>query len=187
MAPRPVDHVPIAVADPVVGPEPPVEPAGSLAAVDAAVAGHPRPGRPGYIPALDGLRAVAVLAVVAYHLDELPGGFFGVDVFFVISGFLITRLLLAERERNGGIALGSFWIRRFKRLVPALFVVLVAVSLGSRLWLPAWRLGQIRWDALAGLGYVANWRFVLSGQSYFSSGLAPSPLRHTWSLAIEEQ
>jgi len=187
VAPRPVDHVPIAVADPVVGPEPPVEPAGSLAAVDAAVAGHPRPGRPGYIPALDGLRAVAVLAVVAYHLDELPGGFFGVDVFFVISGFLITRLLLAERERNGGIALGSFWIRRFKRLVPALFVVLVAVSLGSRLWLPAWRLGQIRWDALAGLGYVANWRFVLSGQSYFSSGLAPSPLRHTWSLAIEEQ
>ncbi|WP_421119431.1 acyltransferase family protein [Aquihabitans daechungensis] len=146
-----------------------------------------RPGRPGYIAALDGLRAVAVLAVVAYHLDELPGGFFGVDVFFVISGFLITRLLLAERERTGGIALGSFWIRRFKRLVPALFLVLVAVAVGSRLWLPAWRLGEIRLDALAGIGYVANWRFILSGQSYFQSGLPPSPLRHTWSLAIEEQ
>jgi peptidoglycan/LPS O-acetylase OafA/YrhL len=169
--------VPVAVEEPVA----------SLDAVDEAVAAHPRPGRPGYIPALDGLRAVAVLAVVAYHLEELPGGFFGVDVFFVISGFLITRLLLAERERNGGIALGSFWIRRFKRLVPALFVVLVAVSIGSRLWLPAFRLGEIRVDALAAIGYVANWRFVLSGQSYFASGLAPSPLRHTWSLAIEEQ
>ena len=175
VAPRPVAHVPVPLAPLAEAPTPPPLEAES------------RPGRPGYIPALDGLRAVAVLAVVAYHLDELPGGFFGVDVFFVISGFLITRLLLAERERNGGIALGSFWIRRFKRLVPALFVVLVAVAIGSRLWLPAWRLGQIRLDALAGIGYVANWRFVLSGQSYFSSGLAPSPLRHTWSLAIEEQ
>lgn len=184
---RPVDHVPVPVAAPVAEVEPSAEPVGSLDAVDEAVAAHPRPGRPGYIPALDGLRAVAVLAVVAYHLEELPGGFFGVDVFFVISGFLITRLLLAERERNGGIALGSFWIRRFKRLVPALFVVLVAVSLASRLWLPAFRLGDIRADALAAIAYVANWRFVLSGQSYFASGLAPSPLRHTWSLAIEEQ
>ncbi|MCU1371047.1 MAG: acyltransferase 3 [Ilumatobacteraceae bacterium] len=185
VAPRPVDHVPVEIEATAAEPVPSSE--AGLAAVDEAVAGHPRPGRPGYIPALDGLRAVAVLAVVAYHLDELPGGFFGVDVFFVISGFLITRLLLAERERNGGIALGSFWIRRFKRLVPALFVVLVAVSIGSRLWLPAFRLGAIRFDALAAIGYVANWRFVLSGQSYFASGLAPSPLRHTWSLAIEEQ
>jgi peptidoglycan/LPS O-acetylase OafA/YrhL len=143
--------------------------------------------RPGYIPGLDGLRAIAVLAVVAYHLDRLEGGFFGVDVFFVISGFLITRLLLAERERSGTVALGAFWIRRFKRLLPALLVVLVAVAIGSRLWLPAWRLGAVRLDALAGLAYVANWRFVLSGQSYFTSGLVPSPLRHTWSLAIEEQ
>ncbi len=71
--------------------------------------------------------------------------------------------------------------------MPALFVVLVAVAIGSRLWLPAWRLGAIRLDAFAGLAYVANWRFVLSDQSYFASGLAPSPLRHTWSLAIEEQ
>jgi peptidoglycan/LPS O-acetylase OafA/YrhL len=179
VGPRPVDPVPLAFSS-----EPgPSDDAPAPAPLEA----ESRPGRPGYIPALDGLRAVAVLAVVAYHLDELPGGFLGVDVFFVISGFLITRLLLAERERRGGIALGSFWIRRFKRLVPALFVVLVAVAIGSRLWLPAWRLGQIRLDALAGLAYVANWRFVLSGQSYFSSGLAPSPLRHTWSLAIEEQ
>ncbi|WP_426570973.1 acyltransferase family protein [Aquihabitans sp. McL0605] len=145
------------------------------------------PPKPGYIPGLDGLRAVAVFAVVAYHLEILGGGFLGVDVFFVISGFLITRLLLAERERRGGIALGSFWIRRFKRLLPALLVVLVAVAIGARLWLPAWRLGAIRGDALAALAYVANWRFILSGQSYFASGIVPTPLRHTWSLAIEEQ
>jgi peptidoglycan/LPS O-acetylase OafA/YrhL len=141
----------------------------------------------GYLPALDGLRALAVLAVVAYHLGELSGGFAGVDVFFVISGFLITRLLLVERERDGRISLRAFWGRRFRRLLPALLVVLVAVALGSRAWLPAWRLGDIRADALAALAYVANWRFILSGQSYFSSGVAPSPLRHTWSLAIEEQ
>jgi peptidoglycan/LPS O-acetylase OafA/YrhL len=142
---------------------------------------------PGYLPALDGLRAVSVAAVVAYHLGELQGGFLGVDVFFAISGFLITRLLLAERERTGRVALGAFWVRRFKRLLPALLVVLVAVMAGSRLWLPAWRLPDIRLDALSALAYVANWRFVLSGQSYFDSGVVPSPLRHTWSLAIEEQ
>ncbi|MCB0964819.1 MAG: acyltransferase, partial [Acidimicrobiales bacterium] len=126
-------------------------------------------------------------AVVAYHLDELPGGFLGVDVFFVVSGFLITRLLLAERERSGRVALGSFWVRRFRRLVPVLAVVLVAVMLGSRAWLPSWRLADVRLEAFSALAYVANWRFVLSGQSYFASGIAPSPLRHTWSLSIEEQ
>ncbi|MEO6627595.1 MAG: acyltransferase family protein, partial [Aquihabitans sp.] len=71
------------------------------------------------MPALDGLRAVAVAAVVAFHLGRLGGGFIGVDVFFVISGFLITRLLLAERERSGRVALGAFWGRRFRRLLPA--------------------------------------------------------------------
>jgi peptidoglycan/LPS O-acetylase OafA/YrhL len=130
---------------------------------------------------------VAVVAVVAYHLGRLQGGFLGVDVFFAISGFLITRLLLAERERTGTVDLRGFWIRRFRRLLPALLVVLVAVLLGSKRWLPSWRLGDIRDDALGALFYVANWRFVLSGQSYFQSGVAPSPLRHTWSLAIEEQ
>jgi len=128
-----------------------------------------------------------VAAVLAFHLGRLGGGFIGVDVFFVVSGFLITRLLLAERERNGAISLGAFWGRRFRRLLPALMLVLVAVAVASRLWLPAWRLPEIRNDALAALTYVANWRFIASGQSYFAQGLAPSPLRHTWSLAIEEQ
>ncbi len=126
---------------------------------------------PGYLPSLDGLRAVSVLAVVAYHLGELSGGFLGVDVFFAISGFLITRLLLAEHERSGRIGLRAFWGRRFRRLLPALLVAIVFVMVGARLWLPEWRLGDIRWDALAALGYVANWRFVLSGQSYFQSGV----------------
>lgn len=141
----------------------------------------------GYLPGLDGLRAVAVAAVVAFHLGELPGGFLGVDVFFVVSGFLITRLLLAERERTGRVALGAFWGRRFRRLIPALLLVVAAVAVASRAWFPAWRLTDIRNDALGALGYVANWRFVASGQSYFSLGAAPSPLRHMWSLAIEEQ
>jgi peptidoglycan/LPS O-acetylase OafA/YrhL len=130
---------------------------------------------------------VAVAAVIAYHLGRLDGGFYGVDVFFVVSGFLITKLLLAERERAGTIALGAFWIRRFRRLLPALMVVLVFVMVGSRAWLPAWRLTDIRGDALAALFYVANWRFIIDGQSYFGSGIVPSPLRHTWSLSIEEQ
>ena len=141
----------------------------------------------GYWPALDGLRAVSVAAVIAFHLGHLRGGFLGVDVFFAISGFLITGLLLAEVERTGTVALRAFWVRRFRRLVPALLVVLVATVSTARVWLPAWRATGLRSDALAALAYVANWRFSLSGQSYFEQGLGPSPLRHTWSLAIEEQ
>ena len=141
----------------------------------------------GYLPGLDGLRAVAVLAVVGFHLHDLAGGFLGVDVFFVVSGFLITRLLLAELERTGTVALGAFWVRRFRRLVPALLAVLVVVAIGSKLWLPGWRLIDIRSDGLGALAYVANWRFVFSNQSYFTQSSALSPLRHTWSLAIEEQ
>ncbi|MEZ5180228.1 MAG: acyltransferase, partial [Acidimicrobiales bacterium] len=140
-----------------------------------------------HLPALDGLRAVAVAAVVAFHLGRLQGGFLGVDVFFVVSGFLITRLLLAEWEERGRIDGRAFWARRFRRLVPALLAVLAAVAVASRAWLPAWRLAGVRDDALAALAYVANWRFIASGQSYFARGIGPSPLRHTWSLAIEEQ
>jgi len=143
--------------------------------------------RPGYLPALDGLRAVAVAAVVAFHLGRLGGGFLGVDVFFVLSGFLITRILLGERERTGRNDLRRFWVRRARRLLPALLVVVPVVMLGSWRWLAAWRLPGIRTDALAALAYVANWRFIWSGQSYFAVGVGPSPFRHTWSLAVEEQ
>src|SRR5690606_20154877 len=104
--------------------------------------------RPVYLPALDGLRALSVAAVVAFHLGRLQGGFIGVDVFFVISGFLITRLLLAERERTGRIDLLAFWGRRFRRLLPALFVLLAAVAFASRAWMESWRLSDLRADAM---------------------------------------
>ena len=189
-APRPGQAVPSPVADAAETPtRRRLTPPDSKG--DATLDGGPvrvvvKP-RPTYLPALDGLRALSVAAVVAFHLGLLPGGFIGVDVFFVISGFLITRLLLAERERSGTIDMGGFWSRRFKRLLPALLVTITGVTIAARWWMPSWRWADLRTDALATLAYVANWRFVLSGQSYFSEGVVPSPLRHAWSLAIEEQ
>jgi peptidoglycan/LPS O-acetylase OafA/YrhL len=143
----------------------------------------------GYRPALDGLRAVAVGAVIAYHLGYgwAQGGFLGVDAFFVLSGYLITSLLLVEFGRNGRIDLRAFWARRARRLLPALFVVLVAVSLWVAVTWPSDQLGSVRGDGLATLFYGANWRFVLTGQSYFAFSGLLSPFRHAWSLAIEEQ
>jgi peptidoglycan/LPS O-acetylase OafA/YrhL len=139
-------------------------------------------------PALDGLRALAVTGVLLYHGD-VPwgrGGFLGVDVFFVLSGFLITALLLDQQQRAGQVSLGAFWAARARRLLPALGLLLVAV-----LWVLPW--AGVRWskqvagDAWATAAYVSNWRFIASGQSYADQGSAPSPLLHTWSLAIEEQ
>ena len=145
--------------------------------------------RLGYLPALDGLRAVAVTLVVAYHLDFgwARGGFLGVDLFFVISGFLITTLLIREHDSAGRIALGSFWTRRFRRLVPPLVIMTAATVAATRLYGLPEQWSSIRWDAAAAVGYLANWRFVFAEQSYFETLLGPSPLRHTWSLAVEEQ
>src|SRR5579875_1784183 len=142
-----------------------------------------------YVPPLDGLRALAVLGVMAYHggLAFVPGGFFGVDVFFVLSGFLITSLLVSEWGGRGTIALRAFWARRARRLLPALLVLLVAVALDARLVAAPGTYPQLRLDALSALFYVANWHFVLAGQDYFVQTGAVSPLLHTWSLAIEEQ
>ena len=142
-----------------------------------------------YQPALDGLRAVAVLAVIVYHDDpsRLPGGFLGVDAFFVLSGFLITSLLLAEYRQHESIGLAAFWGRRIRRLLPALLLVLVTVSAYGATQLPAIEAAKLRGDALSALCYVTNWRFIASGVSYFASVTTPNPLRHLWSLAIEEQ
>ncbi len=142
-----------------------------------------------YRPALDGVRAVAVLAVMIFHgaNSALPGGWLGVDLFFVISGFLITTLLLTERDTWGSTDFVSFWAGRARRLFPALAVMIGAVLvLSSVLTMPARRpaLGS---DTLAAVGYIANWNFLSSGEAYFGAVTEPSPLLHTWSLAVEEQ
>ncbi len=146
-------------------------------------------GTIGYQPALDGLRAFAVAAVIAYHFGAgwASGGFLGVDAFFVLSGYLITSLLLTEWGRSGGISLAGFWVRRARRLLPALLVVLGAVALYAAWLAPASQLDTLRSDGISSLLYFANWQFVLSGQSYFDLFSLPSPMRHLWSLAIEEQ
>jgi peptidoglycan/LPS O-acetylase OafA/YrhL len=134
--------------------------------------------------------------VVAFHLDEqgLTGGFLGVDLFFVLSGFLITTLLVLEWRRHEasgatgrGIRLGAFWGRRARRLLPALLLMMLAVALFAAVAVPTDELRRLRGDGIAGLFYVANWRFVASGQSYFDLFTSASPFRHLWSLAIEEQ
>ena len=146
-----------------------------------------------HVRALDGLRGAAVAGVVLYHGDHLKGGYLGVDLFFVLSGYLITSLLLAEWRRSGSesgegrIALGAFWARRARRLLPALVVLLFGVAVYCVLFASATELGRIRGDALSTIGYVANWRAIFAQQSYFDLFSAPSPLQHTWSLAIEEQ
>lgn len=140
-----------------------------------------------YVPGLDGLRALAVLAVVVYHANKqwLGGGFLGVEVFFVISGYLITLLLIAERERQGGVSLTSFWIRRARRLLPALFVLLIGTTVYCAMF-DRDRLGMLRGDVVSGVLYVSNWFQVWTGSSY-TSDFAFAPLRHLWSLAVEEQ
>src|SRR5262252_7760207 len=137
------------------------------------------------MPALDGLRAAAATAVLLYHADVTwaSGGYLGVDAFFVLSGFLITSLLLAEWLRRDAIDLPGFWRRRARRLLPALFLMLGAVALFAATWAPVDMLQRLRGDAFATIGYVANWRFIASGQSYFAQFASPSPLQHVWSLA----
>jgi peptidoglycan/LPS O-acetylase OafA/YrhL len=156
------------------------------------VTGHDRGhagGSFGYLPALDGLRASAVAAVVLFHagVPWFRGGFLGVDTFFVLSGFLITSLLLTERRTRGRIDLRRFWTRRARRLLPALLTVLLATVSAGRLLLDTDALGLLRTDAWAALAYVANWRMIFRGTGYAAATAAPSPLQHTWSLGIEEQ
>jgi peptidoglycan/LPS O-acetylase OafA/YrhL len=148
----------------------------------------PRPRRGNGIPALDGIRAVAVGLVLADHggIPGVPGGFIGVDVFFVLSGFLITSLLLDELGRTGTIDLPGFWVRRARRLLPALIMMVLAVVVLRELF-PADAVAAVRDDAVGAFFWVANWVFIFRDTDYFTQGDPPSPLQHTWSLAVEEQ
>jgi peptidoglycan/LPS O-acetylase OafA/YrhL len=138
-------------------------------------------------PALDGMRALAVLAVMLFHANVswARGGFLGVDMFFVLSGFLITRLLFTERDRTGRVELPAFWMRRMRRLLPALFVLIAVVAIVLAVGSASNE--SFRADVAATLGYFANWREIFDAVPYFKQVSAASPLQHTWSLAIEEQ
>jgi peptidoglycan/LPS O-acetylase OafA/YrhL len=142
----------------------------------------------GRVPALDGLRAVAVAAVLVYHAnrDWLPGGFLGVDLFFVLSGFLITTLLIEQLAGSGLPQLPAFYLRRARRLLPALFLVVGLTLLVMAGW---WRadLHHDGRDVPAVLGFVGNWWYVVRHQDYFVAVGRPSPFQHLWSLGVEEQ
>ncbi len=170
----------------------------TLASPAVAAADRPRKVALSYLPGLDGLRAISVTAVLLYHARDtgipwLPkGGFLGVEVFFVISGYLITALLLAE-FRNKTVATGEgkidfkqFWFRRARRLLPALYLLLITVSLYWFLFIRE-EMFKIRGDVVAALTYVTNWYLIFSKQSYFEAAGRDSPFKHLWSLAVEEQ
>jgi peptidoglycan/LPS O-acetylase OafA/YrhL len=150
----------------------------------------PEPARGGqrYMPGLDGLRAIAVIAVIAYHL-QLPfaqGGLLGVGVFFTLSGYLITDLLLGQHAVSGRLRLADFWLRRARRLLPALFVILAVVAVWVAV-LDRAQLPGLRPAMAAAAGYVSNWWLIAQHSSYFARFGPPSPLGHLWSLAVEEQ
>ncbi|WP_321282647.1 acyltransferase family protein [Exiguobacterium profundum] len=141
-----------------------------------------------YMPGLDGLRTFAVLAVILYHLNVpyIPGGFLGVDVFFVLSGYLITGILIREWTKTGTIDLKKFYLARFRRLLPALVLMLSVVMTYVTLFDRS-LLDTVRQDSLAALAYVNNWWYIFHEVSYFESFGKPSPLQNLWSLSIEEQ
>ncbi len=141
-----------------------------------------------YVPGLDGLRAVAVLAVVAYHLGFgwAQGGLLGVGIFFTLSGYLITDLLLGQHAATGRLQLLDFWQRRARRLLPALFVMLAVVAVWVSVFQRA-QLAALRGMTAAAALYISNWWLIIHNQSYFARFGPPSPLGHLWSLAVEEQ
>jgi peptidoglycan/LPS O-acetylase OafA/YrhL len=146
------------------------------------------PGRPRrHWRGLDGLRAIAVTAVVVYHFSPLalPGGFLGVDIFFVISGYLITRLLAEEFLRKRRIDVGRFYLRRARRLLPALMLVLAVVCVAALFWPD--QLATLRGGVIAAAGFSGNWWLAFDHQSYFVATGRPSMLQHLWSLGVEEQ
>lgn len=150
----------------------------------------PRPATPSghYRPGLDGIRALAVAAVLAYHFDApwLPGGLLGVGVFFTLSGFLITSILMSTWERCGNLNLKDFWLRRARRLMPALVLVVTAVVVATVAVAPS-QLGSRLRESFGAAFYVTNWVDIVGGDSYFDQFTGPAPFDHLWSLAVEEQ
>ena len=145
--------------------------------------------RAGYRPDIEGLRAVAVLAVVGFHaaIPGLAGGYIGVDAFYVISGFLITGLLWRELSGTGRLELARFYARRARRLLPAATLVSVATVIAAACWLPPLRARSVLTDAVAAALYAGNYRLAAQGTDYLAAGQPPSPFQHYWSLAVEEQ
>lgn len=141
-----------------------------------------------YMPGLDGLRTLAVFAVIIYHLNVkwAPGGLLGVSIFFVLSGYLITDLLTAEWSRKGTIDLKGFWVRRIRRLLPAMVVMMAAVVTWVTLFSPTF-MPSLKGDAISSLLYINNWYLIFHQVSYFDKFGPSSPLGHLWSLAVEEQ
>jgi peptidoglycan/LPS O-acetylase OafA/YrhL len=142
----------------------------------------------GFRADIEGLRGVAVLAVVVYHagLGVVGGGFVGVDVFYVLSGFLITGLLWDELQRTGRLRFGAFYARRARRLLPAAVVVLVVTVAAASVWLSPLQARVVAQDAVAAAFYMANYRFAALRTDYLAD-VSPSPLQHYWSLGVEEQ
>ncbi|MER7172553.1 acyltransferase family protein [Streptomyces mesophilus] len=138
---------------------------------------------------IEGLRAVAVLAVVGFHagIPYFTGGYTGVDVFFVISGFLITGLLVKEIRETGRVRIAEFYARRARRILPSAAVVLVATLVASWFILTPLRRPDVAWDAITSAFSMANWRFIAHNTDYMAAGQSQSPLLHFWSLAVEEQ
>jgi peptidoglycan/LPS O-acetylase OafA/YrhL len=156
--------------------------------VATAPGGEPRV-RPPFRTDIEGLRAVAVVLVVAFHagVPAITGGYIGVDVFYVISGFLITGLLVDELQRTGTISFASFYARRVRRLLPMATLVLVAVAVGMELFTPPVFRPAVRFDAISAAFYYSNWQFALESVNYLTLGGAENPVLHYWSLSVEEQ
>src|SRR5271167_1205165 len=154
----------------------------------------PRPGErrsraTGFRPDIEGLRAVAVFAVVLYHagIPGAGGGYIGVDVFFVISGFLITGLLWREVATTNTVRLGRFYGARARRLLPAAATVAIVTAIGAAIVLPPLQARNVFLDGIASALYVGNYRFAMQGTDYLTSDIPPSPFQHYWSLGVEEQ
>jgi peptidoglycan/LPS O-acetylase OafA/YrhL len=149
----------------------------------------PTDGRAPFRPDIEGLRAVAVLLVLAYHarIPGFPGGYIGVDVFYVVSGFLITGLIVRELRETGRVDLLTFYARRARRLLPAALVVIALTVSASAIVLPPLRVPDVAADGAAAALYVSNIRFAAQATDYLQAELDPSPLLHFWSLGVEEQ